>query len=180
MIRQALFTAFAVAFFAGSVCAKEPDLATSDEIEAAKESLIQWTTAYQAGDYREQWRLTDARIRHWFDKKRWKDRMTKAARRDGALKSYSIESYAPARAADLPCTELGHCFRPGVKYVVFIIRSEYDRATPAQPEFAVMAQSEDDWLFGGGTFPNRPLGETAVIMTTQDELRYRPGVSFRN
>jgi hypothetical protein len=38
----------------------------------------------------------------------------------------------------------------------------------------VMARSGDDWLFGGGSFLNRPLGETAVIMSEQDEQRYQP------
>lgn len=106
--------------------------------------------------------------------------MTKAARRDGPLLSYEIEASAPARAEDLPCTETGHCFREGVKYVFFLIRSDYEIAEPKQPEFAVMAYSDEGWRFGGGTFLNRPLMETAVIMTVQDERRYKPGVSIRN
>ena len=180
MIRQALFIFIAAAFCASSAHAKEPDLATPDEIEAAKDQLVQWTTAFQAGDYRTQWRLTDARIRHWHDRKRWKGRMTKAARRDGALLSHEIEAAAPASAEDLPCTEMGHCFRKGVKYVIFVIRSDYEIAEPAQPEFAVMAHSDEGWRFGGGSFLNRPMGETSVIMTVQDERRYKPSVSFTN
>lgn len=98
--------------------------------------------------------------------------MKKAARRNGALLSYTIEGAAPADAESLPCTENRHCFREGIPYVVFRIRSAYELATPAQPEFAVMALSDEGWRFGGGTFLNRPLGETAVIMTRQDEERY--------
>ncbi len=169
----------AVFVASGAASAKEPDAATPDDVAAAEATLIAWTTAFQAGDYHAQWRLTDARIRHWHDRKRWKGWMTKAATRNGALASYAIEASAPARAEDLPCTETGHCFRKGVKYVIFLIRSEYEIAEPAQPEYAVMAFSDEGWRFGGGTFLNRPLGETSVIMTVQDERRYKPGYSIR-
>ena len=180
MFVMRIFTALLAGIFAiGAANAKEPDPATTEEVAAATATLKEWTSAFQAGDYRAQWLLTDARIRHWHDRKRWKGWMTKAARRDGALLSYEIEAAAPARAADLPCTEMGHCFREGVKYVIFLIRSDYEIAEPAQPEFAVMAYSDEGWRFGGGSFLNRPMGETSVIMTVQDERRYKPGFSVR-
>ena len=105
--------------------------------------------------------------------------MKKAARRDGALENYPIDSATPIPAADIPCTELGRCFRKDLKYALFAIRSEYQSATPAQPEFAVMTMSDEGWRFGGGSFLNRPLGQIAVIMTVQDERRYKPAVSIR-
>ncbi|HNR77122.1 MAG TPA: hypothetical protein PKM48_08320 [Parvularculaceae bacterium] len=177
---SAIIAALAMFLSSAPLGAKEPELATQEEIVAAHAVLVDWTSAFQAGDYRAQWLLTDSRIRRWHDRKRWKGWMTKAARRNGALNSYAIEAASPARAEDLPCTETGHCFRPGVKYVIFLIRSEYEIAAPAQPEFAVMAFSDDGWRFGGGTFLNRPMGETSVIMTVQDERRYKPGFSIRN
>jgi hypothetical protein len=171
--------AIALAVLSASAAqAKEPELATAEEIAEAAAIFKDWAEAFQAGDYRAQWLLTDARIRRWHDRKRWKSWMTKAARRNGALQSYTIEATAPVRAKDMPCTENGHCFREGVKYVLFLIRSDYEIAQPPQPEFAVMALSDEGWRFGGGTFLNRPLGETSVIMTVQDERRYRPGYSI--
>ncbi|MCB2112105.1 MAG: hypothetical protein KDD85_00995 [Parvularculaceae bacterium] len=182
-MRTALFTiaaALAVLTAPAPLWADEPEPATREEIVAAHEVLVQWTSAFQAGDYRAQWRLTDSRIRRWHDRRRWKDWMTKAARRNGALLSYEVEAAAPAQAEDIPCTEMGHCFRPGVKYILFLIRSEYEVAHPAQPEFVVMALSDEGWRFGGGSFLNRPMGETSVIMTVRDERRYSPGYSIQN
>ena len=183
MFRRSAIAAIAalasIAVSTTTALAKEGELATPEEIAAAEAALVEWTGAYQAGDYRAQWLLTDSRIRHWHDKKRWKAWMTKAAKRNGALLSYQFEAAAPATAKDLPCTEMGHCFREGVKYVLFLIRSDYEIAEPAQPEFAVMAESDEGWRFGGGSFLNRPMGETSVIMTVQDERRYKPGFSIQ-
>jgi len=176
----AFIAALAIVFSPAPLFADEPELATQEEIAAAHSVFIEWTSAFQTGDYRAQWLLTDSRIRHWHDRKRWKGWMTKAAKRNGALVSYEVEAAAPARAEDIPCTEMGHCFRQGVKYVLFLIRSEYEIAEPAQPEFVVMALSDEGWRFGGGSFLNRPMGETSVIMTVQDERRYKPGWSIRN
>ncbi len=72
----------------------------------------------------------------------------------------------------LPCTEQKHCFHKDIRYVAFVIGSKYKTASPPQPEYAVMAWSEEGWRFGGGTFLNRPLGETAVILTEKDERLY--------
>lgn len=180
MLAKGIVAAFAFFVLAANVAhSEEPELATAEEIAAAGAALAEWTAAYEAGDYRAQWLLTDSRIRRWHDKERWKVWMTKAARRNGALKAHAISAVTPAQAKDIPCTENGHCYREGVKYVVFLIRSEYALAEPPQPEFAVMAHSDEGWRFGGGTFLNRPLGETAVIMTVQDERRYKPGFSIR-
>ena len=178
MRRRALMAAAALLGVAPAA-AEEPPLASEDELAEARTILVEWTQAFQAGDYAAQWRLTDRRIRRWHDRERWRGSMRKAAIRNGALLSFSVEAAAPATAADLPCTEQKHCFRGGVKYALFAIRSDYEKAEPPQPEFAVMAWSDDGWRFGGGTFLNRPLGETAVIMTRQDEERYRPGASIR-
>jgi len=68
---------------------------------------------------------------------------------------------------------MGHCFRKDVQYVFILLRSTYETAAPAQPEFVVMAKSEEGWKFGGGTFPDTPMGETSVILDRKDEHRYR-------
>jgi hypothetical protein len=82
-----------------------------------------------------------------------------------------------ASARELPCTEMGHCYREQVSYVLALIQTRYAQATPAQPEYCVAAYSSEGWRFGGGTILNRPLGETAVILSTQDERRYTRQVS---
>lgn len=86
---------------------------------------------------------------------------------------YEITGSAPVTAAQLPCTEQGHCFRKHLKYYLIMIKSEYAGEKPPQPEYVVMAKSKNTWRFGGGTFPNRPMGETSVILDRQDEARYR-------
>lgn len=147
------------------------------EVEGAAQRLRLWIEAYQAGAYADQWRLTDSRIRRWFGRDRWRRMMRASAQRNGALLSVQTASAALASAADLPCTEQRHCFRDGVPYALFLLHTAYERATPAQPEFAVMAHSDEGWSFGGGTLLNRPLGETAVILTEADERRYAPDLS---
>jgi len=157
--------------------AEETPLATAADVEEARGVLEQWTAAYQAEDYLTQWQLTDPRIRRWWDKARWREAMVKARRKDGKLTAYTIVGADPIDAAKLPCTELGHCYRQGVQYIAFVIRSEYKKAKPGQPEYVAMAKSDEGWRFGGGTFPNRPVGETSVILTESDERRYKPDLS---
>ncbi len=148
----------------------------SEDVAQAMAAFEAWTAAYREGDYRQQWRLTDKHITRWWNRQQWREVMANARKRNGDLLSYTVKGAAEATAADLPCTEMGHCFRDGLDYVLIVIESEYGKARPRQPEFVVMAKSSDDWLFGGGTFLNRPMGETAVIMTEQDEQRYQPRV----
>jgi hypothetical protein len=68
---------------------------------------------------------------------------------------------------------MGHCYRKDVQYVFILLRSTYAKAAPAQPEYVVMAKSEEGWKFGGGTFPDTPMGETSSILNRKDEHRYR-------
>lgn len=146
----------------------------------AREALTTWTEAYQSDDYDAQWRLTHPRIRRWRPRRLWNRVMRNARRTDGALLSYEIVGQAQVTAEQLPCSEQGHCYRPGIDYVLFIMRTEYETATPPQPEYVAMALSRDQWVFGGGTFLNRPFGETSVIMTESDERRYRPDATTLN
>lgn len=159
-----------------------PAAAQSDEAEAspsaniieAREALTAWIDAYQVGEYADQWRLTHPRIRRWRPRRLWNRVMRNARRTNGALLSYTIAGEVEVTAEQLPCSEQGHCYRPGIDYVLFTLRTEYGNAVPPQPEYVAMALLGDQWLFGGGTLLNRPFGETSVIMTESDERRYRP------
>lgn len=151
-----------------------PEGAGEADLDAAQSAMASWIEAYQARDFAAQWRMTDPRIRRWFDRQRWTRRLERAFRANGNLADYVVADRAAIAAEQLPCTELGHCFRQDVPYVIFILRTRYEVAAPPQPEFSVMAKSSEGWRFGGGTLLNRPLGETAVIMTQQDERRYEP------
>jgi hypothetical protein len=176
MTRALIVAAACVIALMHTARAEDTPLATQAEVETALQVFAQWTAAYQAEDYDAQWRLTDPRIRRWWDEKRWRKAMVKARRKDGQLTGYAIQAADPIDAAKLPCTEMRHCYRRGVPYVVIILRSTYEKVAPGQPEYAAMAKSAEGWRFGGGTFPNRPLGETAVILTESDESLYRPNM----
>jgi hypothetical protein len=149
------------------------------DLDAAQSGMSAWIGAYQAQDFASQWRLTDPRIRRWFDRQRWTRLLERAFRKNGNLVEYAISDRAATSAAQLPCTEQKHCFRPEVPYVLFLLRTKYAIAEPPQPEFCVMSRSGEGWKFGGGTLLNRPLGETAVIMTHRDELRYAPSYTIQ-
>jgi hypothetical protein len=149
-----------------------PASATEADTAAAREALAEWTEAYRTGDFEAQWRLTDPAIRRWWGLRRWEKGMTSASRRTGALVDYAITGATAVTAKSLPCTEQGHCFHDDISYIAFVLSSRYARATPPQPEYVAMAWSNEGWRFGGGTFPNRPLGETAVILTEKDEKVY--------
>lgn len=151
---------------------REPPLATEAEMQEALAALDAWTTAFRAEDYAAQRDLTDPRIRRWQDLRRWRDKMTEARADDGRLETIEVEAMSPITGAQLPCTEQHHCWRRGVKYVFFSLHTTYERAAPPQPEYAVVAWSEEGWRFAGGTFPNRPMDETMVILTELDEKRY--------
>ena len=169
--------AFAAALtFANVAWADEPALATQDEVVEAYDVLREWTEAYRAKDYDAQWLLIHPRIRRWHNKKRWNGWMKKAQKRNGDLLSYVAEYGTPIQADQIPCTEQGHCARRGIQYIMYIIRTEYETAEPGQPEYAIMAKSRAGWRFGGGSFLNRPMGETSIIMTEQDEARYKPKI----
>lgn len=156
-----------------------PEGASEADLDAAQASMVSWIDAYQARDFAAQWRLTDPRIRRWFNRQRWTAQLERAFKLNGNLVRYTISNRAAIGAQQLPCTEQGHCFRLDVPYVIFLLPTEYEIAAPPQPEFCVMARSSEGWKFGGGTMLNRPLGETAVIMTQKDEQRYEPSYTIQ-
>lgn len=148
--------------------------ADSDKVAAARTVFDEWIEAYQTGEYETQWLLNDPRKRYWVKEDRWSKAMRRSARRRGDIAEYDIYASFPVEAEQIPCTEQGHCFRKGVEYVMFLIRSRYEgRNQPPQPEFAVMSMSEEGWRYAGGTFPFHPMGETSVLLDERDEARYR-------
>jgi hypothetical protein len=157
----------------GRALAQAP-IATEDEVRDAYAVLLNWITAFQAEDYMTQWRLTDSRIRRYYGRRRWREAMRAARARSGALLEASVAMAGPIDAANLPCTEMGHCYHADIQYAIFTFRTRYEIAAPGQPEFAVMARSDEGWRFGGGTFPDRPLGESAVILDAQTERHLVP------
>ncbi|TNE62031.1 MAG: hypothetical protein EP335_13680 [Alphaproteobacteria bacterium] len=155
--------------------ADEQKLASPDEVREAVAVFTDWANAYIAGDYSRQWRLTDPRIRHWKTENRWHKAMRKAVRRDGVLTTVDIRSAGPMPGDKLPCTEMRHCYPTDLTAVVLILDTSYAHAAVKQPEFMVMVQGEEGWRVGGGNFPNRPFGESMVILNSIDERRYQPG-----
>lgn len=158
----------------GADRAAAPPGAVDPAIDAARAAFLQWADAFRAGAFRTQWLLTHPRIRYWRSAGRWSRGMRAAQRRTGGLAGFDIDRALRVSAAQIPCTEHGHCYREDVDYVLFTIRSRYHGARqPPQPEYAVMAMADEGWRFAGGTFPFRPLGETAVLLNAADERRYR-------
>ncbi len=157
-----------------------PPLAGEEEVKKAVQVFIDWTTAYQEGRYMDQWRLTHPRIQRWHHRKRWRRTMSKGRAHAGRLLSVDVTSAGPVDARQLPCTEMRHCYRKDMQVVVIMLSTVYEKATPAQPEYVIMANSDNGWKFGGGTFPALPAGETMVILDRKDEARYRPKVEVQN
>jgi len=142
------------------------------EIDEAVEIFKRWTQSYLTQDYYQQWKLTDYRIRRWHDKQQWKHAMRRAQRRSGQLLQWQVKDIEVIDSASVPCTEKHHCFRHGMTLVLITLNTRYSKATPPQPEYAVMVKSMAGWQFAGGTFADRPMGETLLIMDESDEARY--------
>lgn len=139
----------------------------------ATASMMAFVELYQNRDFASQWRLVDPRMRYWIDLSRWTKAMVQGQRRHGDLRAFDLVAARSVKAEQLPCTEMGHCYRRNVSYALFIVRTRYSRKDVAQPEFIVMAQSDEGWRFAGGTFPGTPMGETAVLLDEADEAKYR-------
>lgn len=158
-----------------------PPLATEAEVKDAVKVFLEWTQAYKERRYLDQWKLTHPRIQRWHHKKRWRRTMSKGRARAGDLLSADVTKAGPVDARQLPCTEMRHCYRKDIQVVIILLTTKYEKAEPAQPEYVIMANSDDGWKFGGGTFPALPAGETIVILDRKDEARYdRPSVDVQN
>jgi len=165
-----LFAALAVA---APASAQQAEPATDAEVREAYTVFLNWMNAWQEEEHYQQYQLTDRRIRQWWPRDRYLRFMTDSRNRTGALTSIEVLQAGAIDAETLPCTERGHCYRPGVRYVFLMFRTSYENVEGELTEYAAMAESGEGWRFGGGNILNRPLGETSVILTVQDENRYR-------
>lgn len=163
--------AFAIAAHASAT--PEAGKEASGDVKAAVSVFNRWLTAYQMQAFEEQWNLTHPRIQYWYDRKRWATLFGKSHRSHGRILSLRVQGAGIVDSATLPCTEMGHCYRPDMKVAVIVLQSTYQKASPKQPETAYMVWTDAGWRYGGGTFPNLPAGETLGILDEQDERRYR-------
>ena len=147
--------------------------ATEAEVREAYGVFLDWLNGWQDEDHYAQYQLTDPRVRQWWPRERYMRFLSDSRRRTGALVSIEMLQAGSIDAGTLPCTERGHCYRPGVRYVFLMFRTTYENVEGELIEYAAMAESGEGWRFGGGNILNRPMGETSVIMTRQDENRYR-------
>lgn len=155
-----------------SVAASGPDA----DVQAAVTAFQDWTKAFMEERYSDQWGLVHDRIQTWYPKKRWRRMMSRSVRKNGRLIEARITKASRVTPEELPCTEMGHCYRRGMTLVVLLLATQYETASPAQPEYVIMTKGDRGWYFGGGTFPGLPAGETIVILDRKDERRYRANV----
>ena len=149
-----------------------PPLATADEVATATKVFEEWTAAYQRADYQAQYDLVHPRIQKYKTKKMLKKAMTKSLRKNGTLSAYDITFVSAIAAEKIPCTEMGHCYRKDMQVVIIVLNSHYEKIGEMDKEYVLMANSDHGWRFGGGTFLNRPFGETMSILDRMDEKRY--------
>ena len=155
-----------------STAGSNPQARTEAEI-SAESRFREFVSAYQSADYLTQWRIVDPRKRYWVKISRWRKAMRQSRRSHGALAEISVTHVLSVDAKQIPCTEMGHCWRKGVPYVVLMLRTRYERKQMPQPEFAVMSLSDEGWRWAGGTFPATALGETAVLLDEADDAKFR-------
>lgn len=161
---------------AGNASAKsiEPaPLATDAEVEVAYAAFQRWTEYYLQAQYEDQYALVHKRIRKYKTKKSWVSRMRRSVRHNGPLEKVNVIAVAAITPAKIPCTEMRHCYRKDIQTVMIIVNSQYGKVGAMEKEYVVMANSDDGWAYGGGSFLNRPYGETMGILDRQDERRIK-------
>jgi len=161
---------------ASSTCRGEsiviPPLASDEEVARSVTAFEAWTAAYQRKDFETQYALVHPRIQKWKTRRAWKKAMGKSIRRNGSLTAWSPVFISAIAAEKVPCTEMGHCYRRDMQVVIIVLNSHYEKIGDMEKEYVLMTNSEDGWRFGGGTFLNRPFGETLGILDRHDEKRY--------
>jgi hypothetical protein len=143
--------------------------ASAEQIAEAEGVFDEWILAYQAKDYGAQWRLIHPRIRTWYDKKRWRNAMQLSQRKGGELVVIKKDRIEAIPTEEIPCTEMGHCYRKDMQTVVIVTTIDYGKPPSPVQEYAIMANSDEGWRWGGGTILKLPMGETVVILNRRDE-----------
>jgi hypothetical protein len=149
-----------------------PPLASGEEVARSVRAFRQWTALYQQKDYEAQYLLVHPRIQKYKTRKMWKKAMNRSQRRNGQLDAYDIYFVSAIAAEKIPCTEMGHCYRKDMQVVMIVLNSHYSKIGDMGKEYVLMTRSSEEWFFGGGTFLNRPFGETMGILDRYDEKRY--------
>ncbi len=151
-------------------------LANPEQVQKALDTFKLWTQYFQQEEYREQFKLVHPQKRKHpqrMTRKAWGKTMKLSLRKNGRLLNYQVIASDAITAAEVPCSEMGHCFRKGLQLVAIVVSSEYEKTGKIPKEYIVMANSENGWRYAGGNFLNYFLGETDLIFSRQDERRYQ-------
>lgn len=146
-------------------------LATPEQVEQAYSVFKEWTELYQQEEYAKQHKLNHPRT--GTPKRLWIKLHAKSTRKNGKLISYDTLAVSALHTSQLPCTEMGHCYRKDMQVVIIFVNSHYENIGDKNKEFIIMANHRDGWGWGGGTFLNRPFGESIVIMDRADVNKYK-------
>lgn len=145
------------------------ELASEAEVEEAFAAFQRWAEYYLDGRYKEQYALIHKRIRKYKTQKSWVSRMRKSVLTNGPLEKIDVIAVGALPPNQIPCTEMQHCYRKDMQTVMIVVNSQYGKIGPMEKEYIIMANSDDGWMYGGGTFLNRPYGETMGILDRKDE-----------
>jgi hypothetical protein len=147
-------------------------LATDEQVKEALGQFQNWTSLYQKKNYLEQYELVHPRIQRYKNYSVWKKAMNKSQHTNGALLEYRVVALGALTTDKIPCTEMGHCYRKDMQTVMIVVNSTYEKIGEKSKEYVIMTNSDQGWLFGGGTFLNIPFGETMGILDRTDEKKY--------
>jgi len=151
---------------------EEMPLASDEQVRQALSRFQEWTRLYQQENYLEQYELVHPRIQRYKNYPVWKKAMSRSQHKNGSLLEYELVALSAITPGDIPCTEMGHCYRKGMQTVIIIVNSRYEKIGEKNKEYVIMANSEEGWMFGGGTILNIPFGETMGILDRADEKKY--------
>jgi hypothetical protein len=147
-------------------------MANDEQVKEAFDRFQSWTNLNQQNNFLEQYDLVHPRIQRYKNYPVWKKAMRKSLHRNGALLEYEVIALGAITTDKIPCTEMGHCYRKGMQTVMIFVNSLYEKLGEKNKEYIIMTNSDQGWLFGGGTFLNVPFGETMGILDRVDEKRY--------
>lgn len=154
------------------VAVEEAPLASDEQVKEAFVQFQAFLALYQEENYLEQYELVHPRIRRWKNFPVWKKAMRKSQHKNGALLEYEVVALGAITPGKIPCTEMGHCYRKGMQTVMVVVNSRYEDIGKKDREYVIMTNSDEGWMFGGGTILNIPFGETMGILDRADEKKY--------
>jgi len=147
-------------------------LASEEQVKEAFARFQTWAGLYQQENYLDQYELVHPRIQRYKNYRTWKKAMSKSQHKNGALLNYEVVALGAMTPDQIPCTEMGHCYRKDMQTVMIVVNSVYEKIGEKNREYVIMTNSDKGWLFGGGTILNIPFGETMGILDRVDEKKY--------